>query len=224
MLVLFSLLLSAFAGTCPNYLDQIEAAEAAIPKDDYEALDEALALVREGLTCGPVLESKALRARLWLAHAVLFDWRGDRPATDDALYAAWRTNPQLDLYVLPRALRQRFTEVAERPSDTAKFRLSPPPLQGAVLFIDGVATSSRRSEGGLEETLTTTTGLHVLQLVENLDSMTTSAAKLVNLPGETLTQVNIEDDSDPFGGGRSRDAFPVSVLDRGPSGGCAGKK
>jgi hypothetical protein len=223
-MVLFFALLFSEAFACPSYVDQIEAAEAAISGTDYETLNDALGLARDGLRCGSILESKSLRARFWLAHAVLFDWRGDRPATDDALFAAWRANPQLDLYVLPRELRQRFTEVTERPTDEAKFRLMPPPLEGTVMFIDGIATSSRRADGGLEDTITTTTGLHILQLVEDIDNMNAAAARVVNLPGDNVTQVDVHDDSDPFGAGRSRDAFPVSVVDKKGSGGCAGKR
>jgi hypothetical protein len=221
--LLLCLTLSFPALACPSYVDSLEAAEAAASKDDFEALHEALAETREGLKCGSILESKSIRARFWLAHAVLFDWRADVKATDDAMFAAWRANPKADSALLPRHLRDRFVKVQAWPTEEATFRLVPATVDGAVVFIDGIATNARRTGGGIESVLQSTSGLHIVQLIESVSAMDASAARVVNLPAMELSQVNIHDDTDPFGSTRDVSAFPTSVVTRS-AGGCSARR
>jgi hypothetical protein len=224
MFWLLSLLQAAVAAPCPSYLDALDQAETAASTHDFEVLEAELAKARRGVACGPIIDNRVIRSRFWLTHAIMLDAKRDIQASDDALHAAWRADPRADLSMLPPHLRQRYTEVTEWPNDEAAFRMFPVPSSQSVIFIDGVATGARRADGEVDPEISTSAGLHIIQLVDNLDSFLASAGIVRNIPTDGVAIIDINDITDLFGGGVERGAFPSSISKKTSGGGCAGRR
>ena len=100
----------------------------------------------------------------------------------------------------------------------------PVPSSQSVLFIDGVATGATRADGESDAEIATSAGLHIIQLVDNLDTFQASAGIIRNIPTDGVAIIDINDNTDLFSGGVERGAFPSSIGKKSSSGGCAGRR
>lgn len=195
-MLLLLLALQAHAGPeCPDYVAEIDRAEDAVRQNDLDALYGALDATRVGLACGPVLDNPLLQARFWLARAALLDAYGDRGGADDALFAAWRSNPAASIAHLPQHLRQRYAAVVERVPEEASFRLQPIPDPGSVVYVDGVAlqVAGQSTTAGTETPIRTQAGLHIIQVTKDALDETATSARVRNLPPDTTSVFDIND-------------------------------
>lgn len=221
--MLTALLLTALAADpgCPNYTVAIGRAEDALRARDLMAVEDAVTQAEEGFRCGPIFEDRKLRARFWLVQAVLLDMQRDTLTSDAALRAAWRSWSEPPLDVLPSHLRKRFTELAAAPSEDITFALSPLPATNSVLYIDGAAAYVIKPEltGDLDETIHTTSGLHIFQLTVDVMASNATAARIANMTPGASSALDVFDRS-LFS--RRRTSFAFSAEQQsGPQGGCA---
>jgi len=219
----------AHAAGCPDYVEAVRNAYAAVPLRDPDALLAALETAERGLRCGPIADDKVIRGKFWLAQAVYLDMVGDTRTADRAVYAAWRAWPDLPRRDLTSRLRDAFDAIISRPIDEASFALIPLPAVNNVVFIDGAAAFIVRQDvtGDIDQEIRTSAGLHIIQLASDALATTAIAARLADLQPyspQTRQGVNIYDTAG-LHTRRSTLTLPDRLLSDGPQGGCAsGKK
>lgn len=223
MILLLLTWLGVAEASCPDYIQAIEDAEDALKRKDYDRLEESLEQAQRGLSCGPILENRALRSSFFLSLAVLLDAYGDSATSEMALVAAWRADPNVSIRRLPNHLRVRYSKVIERPFDDVKFRLHPAPDPNAVIYVDGRPFQQRAVDDSLahDASIQAKAGLHIIQLAETPIALTATASRVSDLSNGEFFEFDIYEEALL---GRPLTPLQIGADFGRASGGCSGRR
>lgn len=222
--LLLTLLPPAQAAPCPDYVQALERAEDAIERGaaGRVQLGEAMNEFERGLRCGPIIESRSLRARFFLAAAVWTDIQRDEEGVEEALFAAWRTDPDASIDILPLHLRLKYGEATERFASEAFFILKPVPDPNSIIFVDGTAVAAIPLDAVSQtQAIETQSGMHIIQVTTSAAETNAVSSRVVSFPAGESSTIDINEDS--FFSSRDGEISLPGRLRRARRGGGCGR-